>query len=429
VLHGKRILLGVSGGIAAYKACELARLLKREGAEVHAVLTPRAAQFVTPLTFAALTGYPVLADEFPTPGAAPQGDVYAHLNLPRGIDCFVLAPASATTLARLAGGSAETLLSACYLATLAPVVIAPAMNVRMWQHPAVQANVELLRQRGGVIVEPGVGELACGDSGGGRLAELPDIFSAVVQACSGGSASGAGGSAREHSQAGTAARPTQGALAGKRIIVTAGGTREYLDPVRFITNASTGALGVAVAAEVARRGAKVELVDSGIDLPSAIEAQLASRSVVRTAFDLQAELARRMAKADGLVMLAAVADYGPAYYTQHKRKKDGAAWSLELAETVDVLKSIAAQRRPGQLLAGVSLEDSAWLERAQGKCASKGVDMMVAVELGADIPVGERRLNCALVSADAVLQPAQERSKAEVAGLIAGWLEAQWGKA
>jgi len=420
MLAGKTILLGVSGGIAAYKACELARLLQREGANVRVVLTPHAAQFVTPLTFTALTGHSAAVDEFPSLGQAPEGDVYAHLNLPRGVDCFVIAPASATTLSRLATGLADNLLAAAYLSCVAPVVLAPAMNVRMWQHPATQANIATLRSRGHVIVEPGVGELACGDQGAGRLAELPEIFAAVVHAATGkGSAPGAA------ADDAAKIKLAPGDLAGRRVIVTAGGTREYLDPVRFITNASSGTFGQSVAAELVRRGAKVELIDTGIELPSGIEGQLAARQIVRTAFDLQAMLAKRLPKAEALVMLAAVADYGPAKYIQNKRKKDGHAWSLELVETPDVLAGIGQQRpagAAGPLLIGVSLEDTDWIERARAKAASKGVDLMIAVELGADLPFGERRMNCALVTPGEVLAAPEQRSKTEAARLVADWL-------
>ena len=422
MLSGKKILLGVSGGIAAYKACELARMLQREGASVHAVLTPSAAQFVTPLTFTALTGYPALVSEFPDVAAAPTGDVYAHLNLPRGVDCFVIAPTSATTIARMVHGLGDNLLAATYLSTVAPVVVAPAMNVRMWQHPAVQSNVAALRARGHMIVEPGVGELACGDQGAGRLADLQEIFSAVVQAASSGSTPQTSRSA----ESAISAEAPAGDLRGKRIIVTAGGTREYLDPVRFITNASSGTLGLAVVSELLRRGCKVELVDSGIELPAALEGQLAARQTIRTAFDLQAVLAKRIARADGLIMLAAVADYGPANYIQNKRKKDGGAWALELVETPDVLSGVAQQQQPQQALIGVSLEDTDWVERAQRKAASKNVHLMIAVELGADLPFGDKRLNCALVTREAIVEPPEQRDKPLLARLVADWLARHW---
>jgi phosphopantothenoylcysteine decarboxylase/phosphopantothenate--cysteine ligase len=377
----------------------------REGAVVQAVLTPRAAQFVTPLTFAALTGQPAPVDEFPAPGGQPELDVYSHLNLTHGIDCYVIAPATAATLAKLATGLADNLVTGCYLSCTAPVVIAPAMNTRMWQNAAVQEAVAKLRTRGHVLVGPGEGELACGDTGPGRLADLPDIVAAVRQALE---------------QAG----PT-GPLAGKRIIVTAGGTREYLDPVRFITNASSGRLGLEVAAALVGRGAAVELVETGIVVPDELAAGLSARQTVRTAFDLQAALERSFPAADGLCMLAAVADYGPASYLNTKRKKDGSVWVVELAETADILAGLAARRRPGQALCAVSLEDADFVNRAMKKAAAKRVDAVLAVELGADLPFGGGKLRCALVDGAAVLAPPELREKALAAQLIADWF-ARW---
>jgi len=412
LLEGRSVLLGVCGGIAAYKACELARLLIREGAQVQAVLTPAAAEFVTPLTFAALTGRPAPVDEFAE--AAAGRETYSHLELTREIDCFAVVPATANTLAQLAIGAAGNLLAACYVACEAPVVIAPAMNARMWRHAAVQANVAALKQRGHLLVEPGTGDLACGDSGAGRLAELTDILAAIVETCSQAAIGEFEGEPPPPLPAGD--------LAGRRIIVTAGGTREYLDPVRFITNASSGRLGLNVVSELARRGARVELVETGIDVDIALEAQLSARETVRTAFDLQAELTRRLPGADALVMLAAVADYSPADYHNTKHKKDGSAWTVEFVETRDILAEAAAKREPGQVLVGVSLEDTDWLARGMKKAAKKNVDMLIAVELGADLPFGDSRLNCALVNEKRELVPAGRRAKAEVARLLGDWL-------
>ncbi|MCH7472395.1 bifunctional phosphopantothenoylcysteine decarboxylase/phosphopantothenate--cysteine ligase CoaBC [bacterium] len=431
VHRGSRILLGVCGGIAAYKACELARMLMRKGMRVQVVLTPHAAQFVTPLTFAALTGEDALIDEFSPPkeagsvgeakaAGAAGSDVYAHLNASREINCFVIAPVSASTLAKLASGLADNLLTAAYLSNVAPVVIAPAMNTRMWEHPAVQANVATLKKRGDIVVDPGEGELACGDEGGGRLAEL-DVITAAVADGVGERAGATGVHTSPDADPGAAAN----GLAGKRIVVTAGGTREYLDPVRFITNASSGRLGFLVAEELLGRGAEVDLVEAGVLAPGHVAARLARRASVQTSFDLEQAMSDSMEGADALVMLAAVTDYGPANYLTHKRKKDGSPWALELVETQDVLSAAARARKPGQVLIGVSLEDADWLERAVKKTAAKGVDMMLAVELGADLPFAEAKLNCALVDAKHVLLAPAYREKEEVAGCIADWL-AEW---
>ena len=400
-MNGRRVLVGVCGGIAAYKACELTRMLQRRGAEVQVVLTPRAAQFVTPLTFSALTLRDAPVDEFPAVGEPPRLDVYSHLNLTRGIDCYVIAPATATTLAKLATGQADNLVTGSYLSCTAPVVIAPAMNTRMWQHIAVQEAVAKLKARGHVIVEPGEGELGCGDVGPGRLAELGAIVAAIEEAIG----------------------PRRGQpLAERRIVVTAGGTREYLDPVRFVTNASTGRLACEVAAALMRRGALVNLIDTGVSVPAELAGQLSARHAVRTGYDLQRALADAMPTADALIMLAAVADYAPSQYATAKHKKDGQAWMVELCETQDILAQAVEGRREGQVFIGVSLEDADFVARSVGKCEAKGAQMMLAVELGGDLPFGEGRLHCALVGPAGVIAPPATRDKREVAELIAGWL-------
>jgi len=417
LLQGRRILVGVCGGIAAYKACELVRMLIREGAEVQAVLTPAADRFVTALTFAALTGKPCHVEQLPD-GSGAFDETFAHLELTRDIDCYAVIPATADTLARFAQGLADNLVAAAYLSCTAPVVIAPAMNTRMWDHPATKGNLEVLQGRGHVLVSPVSGELACRDTGAGHLADLRDIFSAVATAATGSPAP----LAATQAAAPVEPDPPAGDLSGRRIVVTAGGTREYLDPVRYLTNASSGLLGLNVAAELSRRGARVSLIETGIEVDIATEARLASRDTVRTAYDLQAALSRRMRDADGLVMLAAVADYSPAGYEDTKHKKDGGAWTVEFTETPDILAGVAAGRQPGQLLVGVSLEDTDWLLRGMKKVAKKGVDVNIAVELGADLPFGDSRMRCALVSADTELAKAGLRSKPEVAGLVADWL-------
>jgi phosphopantothenoylcysteine decarboxylase / phosphopantothenate---cysteine ligase len=451
-VQGKRILLGVCGGIAAYKACELARELLRAGADVQVVLTPTAAQFVTPLTFTALTGRQAWVSEFEEIAScqspvvseedgklpSPQESPYLHLDLTRDIDCFVIAPATAGTIGKLANGVADNLLTSAYLSCAAPVVIAPAMNVRMWEHAAVRANVETLQGRGNAIVEPGSGELACGDVGAGRLAEVGEIAAAVRAVVGTGvSLSAVGQDVRTaNGEEATGARPnvraTADAMNGvptKRIVVTAGGTREYLDPVRFLTNNSTGALGVEVCKALMLRGIGVDLLDTGIEVPEQLAQSLTQRREVSTAFDLQGALQRALPDADGLVMLAAVADYGPTRYSSSKRKKDGAAWSIELAETPDVLASLAPLKQDGQLFVGVSLEDTDWLKRAQKKCAAKGCDAMLAVELTGELPYGERRMHCALVTADAILVQPAMRSKPEAATMLADWLVPRLGEA
>ncbi|MDQ3023874.1 MAG: hypothetical protein M3R04_05770, partial [bacterium] len=403
---------------------------------------PTAAQFVAPLTFTALTGKQALVSELDGPGgvsatawgsstvegvSAPESP-YAHLDLTRDIDCFVIAPATAGTIGKLANGIADNLLTSAYLSCLAPVVIAPAMNLRMWEHRAVQGNLEVLRTFGHTIIAPGTGELACGDVGAGRLADVSEIVEAVEKTV------GAKPAAPE-TQLGTSTTGEAGlnpAINGHsaiKVIVTAGGTREYLDPVRFLTNNSTGALGVEVCRTLAGLGANVELIDTGIEVPPEAQGVLSKRTEVATAFDLQYALQSSLVHADALVMLAAVADYGPTRYSSSKRKKDGAAWMIELAETPDVLASLAPMRQPGQVFVGVSLEDTDWLKRAQKKCAAKGCDAMLAVELTGEMPYGERRMHCALVTSDAILISPAMRSKPEAATMLAEWLASRLGGA
>jgi phosphopantothenoylcysteine decarboxylase/phosphopantothenate--cysteine ligase len=416
LLADRTLLLGVTGGIAAYKACELARMFIREGARVRCVLTPGAARFVTPLTFSALSGQAALVDEFAAAAADPA-QTYAHLDLSRGIDCCVLAPLSANTLAKLAHGIADNLLTSALLACPLPIVAAPAMNSRMWANPAVQDNVALIRRRGIAVVEPAAGELACGDTGAGRLAPLEDIFARTVEL-----ATAPRPVAAESGAAGVAT----GSLSGRRIIVTAGATREYLDPVRFMTNASSGRLGLTLAQVLADAGAEVELIGCGLVPEPALQAQLAGFHRVEDAAGLLAALEERLPAADGLVMLAAVADYTPAAVAETKHKKDGQPWTVELAETPDILATLAGTRRPGQLLVGVSLEDTDWLARGMKKAAAKHVELNIAVELGDTRPFGDSRMHCALVTAEGVVEPPRERDKRTLAGMVARWLAARF---
>ncbi|MCB1221134.1 MAG: bifunctional phosphopantothenoylcysteine decarboxylase/phosphopantothenate--cysteine ligase CoaBC [Planctomycetales bacterium] len=406
---GKRILLGVSGGIAAYRACELTRLFVHSGCEVQVVLTPAAEQFVSAMTFTALSGRRALVTDDYDGGSE---ELYAHLNLTRGIDCMVVAPATADCIADMAHGRADRLLTACHLSNTAPLVVAPAMNVRMWEHPAVQANVRLLRERRAHVIGPASGSLACGDVGSGRMSEPEEIHDFVFDVI-----------------ASTPSDFSSGELAGRHIIVTAGGTREYIDPVRYITNASTGTLGLEIAAALLDAGATVELLETGIELRPEMLERLSEVTRVRTAYDLQGELARRLPDADGLVMLAAVADYGPAQYISSKRKKDGDSWMLALSETPDVLASMQQLRRPDQVICGVSLEDSDWLERAKDKARRKGADMLLAVELGGDLPFGRSKLNCAMVTGDSVIAEPGWREKHELAALTAQWIAGRLGEA
>jgi phosphopantothenoylcysteine decarboxylase/phosphopantothenate--cysteine ligase len=332
-----RVLLGVSGGIAAYKACELCRLLVREGHDVVPLVTPGAERFVTEETFRALARRP------------PGDDVYLHLTR---ADLLVVAPCTANTLAKLAHGIADNVLTEAALAHRGPVLIAPAMNPRMWAHPATRANAETLRARGVVLVGPDESETAEGELGVGRMAEPAEIFRAAQDILLG-----------------------TGPLRGKRVLVSAGGTREPLDAVRFVGNRSSGRMGVALAAEARRRGAEVTLLGANLAVPPASGVELVETP---TAADLEREALVRAAEADVVVMAAAVADYRPAEALAAKRPKDTATWTLELEPTTDVLAALGERRRDDQLLVGFAAETGAnGLERAREKLDRKGADLFV----------------------------------------------------
>ncbi len=333
-----RVLLGVSGGIAVYKACELCRLLVREGHEVTPVLTPGAEQFVSAMTFEALARREQLTE------------LYPHLV---SADLLVIAPLSANTLAKLAHGLADNVLTQAALAYRGPVLAAPAMNARMWEHPATRANVALLEQRGVELIGPERGELAEGEIGPGRMSE-PE---AILERC------------RKLLEPAAV-----GSLAGVRVVVTAGGTREPIDSVRFLGNRSSGRMGAALAAEAARRGATVTLIAANlaVEPPAGVEVVEAP-----TAADLERETLAR-ADADLVVMAAAVADYRAAEALATKRKKDGASWTLRLEPTTDVLAELGRRRREGQVLVGFAADEGeAGLEAARAKRERKNVNLIV----------------------------------------------------
>jgi phosphopantothenoylcysteine decarboxylase / phosphopantothenate---cysteine ligase len=349
-----RILLGVTGGIAAYKACTLVRLLVRSGHEVHPVLTAGAERFVTAETFAALAR------------RAPTDDPYPHLGR---FDLLVVAPLTANTLARLAHGLADDVLTEAALAHTGPVLVAPAMNTRMWAHAATQTNVATLRSRGVDFVGPVAGELAEGEEGMGRMAE-PEAIHARIEAL---------------------LTAPDGPLAGKHVLVSAGGTREPLDAVRYVGNRSSGRMGVALAAEAARRGADVTLLASNIAVAAPDGVTVVETP---TAADLEREALTR-GDADVVIMAAAVADYRPSTPSSDKRPKDGARWSIELEPTPDVLAALGASRRTGQVLVGFSAEaGTSGIERAREKRLAKKADLFVfndvsRPDIGFDAPDNE----------------------------------------
>jgi phosphopantothenoylcysteine decarboxylase/phosphopantothenate--cysteine ligase len=332
-----RVLLGVSGGIAAYKACELCRLLVKEGHDVVPLVTPGAERFVTAETFRALARRP------------PGDDLYLHLTR---ADLLVVAPCTANTLAKLAHGLADNVLTEAALAHRGPVLVAPAMNPRMWSHRATRANADALRARGVVLVGPDEGETAEGELGVGRMAEPDEIRGAARDLLIG-----------------------TGPLRGRRVLVSAGGTREPLDAVRFVGNRSSGRMGVALAAEARRRGAEVTLLAANLTVPAPAGVGLVETP---TAAELEREALARGGDADVVVMAAAVADYRPAEALAAKSPKDTATWTLELEPTTDVLSALGERRRDGQLLVGFAAETgAAGLERAREKLSRKGADLFV----------------------------------------------------
>jgi phosphopantothenoylcysteine decarboxylase/phosphopantothenate--cysteine ligase len=361
---GRRILLGISGGIASYKSAWLARLLTKAGAEVDVVLTRAAAEFVGAVTFEALTGRPVHT------GLFDAGRALDHIRLAKGADILVVAPATADLMARAATGQADDLLTACLLATESPVLLVPAMNDRMWAHAQTQANAAHLRDLGYRLLDPDDGLLAAGEgSGPGRMPEPETIFAHV------------GRLLERHD-----------ALRGKTVLVTAGPTREQIDPVRFLSNYSSGKMGVAIAAAAWRRGATVTLVAG----PLAVSPPAGVTHVpVQSTTEMRDAVAERLGAADVLVMAAAPADYQPTERASGKLKKTGRARSLELRETPDILLSTRDQRRESTVTVGFALETDDLLANARKKLDGKGLDIVVlnaANEPGAGFGVDTNRV-------------------------------------
>jgi phosphopantothenoylcysteine decarboxylase/phosphopantothenate--cysteine ligase len=348
-LAGRRVVLGVAGGIAAYKAVEVCRRLVDAGAHVSPVLTSAATKFIGPLTFSALASEPVQTELFDGPDPIP------HTRLGQGADVIVVAPATARVLAAYVAGLSDDLLTATLLATRAPVVVCPAMHTEMWEHPAVQDNLAVLRRRGVHIVEPEAGRLAGGDVGVGRLAD-PDRIIAAVEAAL-----------------------TEPDLAGLRVLVTAGGTREPIDPVRFIGNRSSGKQGHAIAEEAAQRGAKVVLV-STVDRPATPGIEVVR---VDTASEMADAVLGRLDVVDIIVMAAAVADFRPATTAGEKIKKADGVPQVVLEPTTDILAEVGRNKRPGQIVVGFAAETNDVRANAASKLANKNIDFVVANDVAA----------------------------------------------
>ncbi|HLU64813.1 MAG TPA: bifunctional phosphopantothenoylcysteine decarboxylase/phosphopantothenate--cysteine ligase CoaBC [Kofleriaceae bacterium] len=355
-LRGRTAVVCVGGGIAAYKAVELVRLLTRAEASVRVVMTPRAQEFVGALTFQALSGRPVMTDLFDL----TQESEIGHIQLADGADIIIVAPATANLVARMAAGMADCPVSAVVLATRAPVLLAPSMNVNMWESPLTQANVRRLIDVAGMhVVGPGAGFLACRWTGPGRLAEPADIVEAACHVL------------------------TRKDLSGRRVVVTAGPTHEPLDPARYLGNRSSGKMGYALARAAARRGAHVHLVSgpTSLEAPAGVE-----REAVETAAQMAEATGRAAGAADAVIMAAAVADFRPAAWAEGKLKKEelGEAPSLALARNPDILAGLGAARSGGRpLLVGFAAETSAVVENARAKLAEKKCDLVVANDVSA----------------------------------------------
>jgi phosphopantothenoylcysteine decarboxylase/phosphopantothenate--cysteine ligase len=389
-----KIALGVSGGVAAYKAAELVRRLQQEKLDIQVVMTRGAREFIAPLTFAAITGQKVITEMFGGEQSAPANveSAIEHIAVAQRIDLLLVAPATADVLGKFAHGIAEDFLGTLYLATKAPVVVAPAMNVNMWEHPATQANLVTLRARGVHVVDPDEGYLACGMMGAGRLAATETIAQRVFDVLG-----------LRHD------------LAGKTILVTAGPTREPLDPVRFLTNRSSGKMGYAVAEAAVRRGAKVILVSGPTELkiPEGVDWM-----PVDTAEQLRNSVLERAAEANVVVMAAAIADYRPATAHPSKMKRGERTLTLQLESTPDILAQLGREKGP-RVLVGFAAETDHIAENARAKLARKGADMIVANDVtqkGAGFDADTNIVTLFLRDGRAIALP--KMSKLEVANRI-----------
>lgn len=368
MLKGKKILIGVTGSIAAYKSLLLVRLLIKEGAEVKVIMTPAAKDFVTPLSLATLSKHPVLSDLF-------EENTWAnHVELGRWADWMLIAPLSCNTLAKMAQGFCDNLLLATYLSATCPVVVAPAMDEDMWRHPSTQTNLERLRSFGNFVIPVEKGELASGLYGDGRMAEPADILAFIGKLAAATSEINKG---RLRSGLPAGGSPAGGSqdLAGKKALVTAGPTYEAIDPVRFIGNHSSGKMGIAIAAELAERGAKVDLVLG----PSGLSPERPGVTIHRvvSAAEMYTACLALFPMTDIAVMSAAVADYTPTVKSPEKIKKQHDNWVLELTKTPDILKTLGGQKKKGQVLAGFALETTGERAYALDKLRAKNADLIV----------------------------------------------------
>jgi phosphopantothenoylcysteine decarboxylase / phosphopantothenate---cysteine ligase len=364
MFFGKKIMVGVTGGIAVYKAADLVRELKKAGAEVRVIMTEAATHFVNPLTFEVLTENPVLLSIFPEQGGLRT----AHIDWARWPDVLLICPATANTIGKIANGYADNALTTVVMATTAPVVFCPAMNMEMYRNPIYQGNEQKLIQNGFICVHPGVGELACGETGPGRLADKNEIVHALMRVLFG-----------------------RNDLAGKRILVTAGRTEEPIDPVRFLTNRSSGKMGFALAEKALLRGAHVVLISGPTTLPCPREIELVG---VKTADEMQNAVLSHIDASDILIMAAAVSDYRPIHFSEHKIKKHEKGFSLQLERTEDILTRVAASKGR-RIHVGFSVETNDTVDNSAKKLKEKNLDMVIInnpLEEGAGFEVDTNRV-------------------------------------
>ena len=351
MLKGKTVVLGVTGGIAAYKIANLASMLVKQHANVRVIMTQNATNFITPTTFETLTGKKCLVDTFDRNFEFQV----EHVSLAKQADVFMIAPATANVIAKVAHGLADDMLTTTFLACRSPKYIVPAMNTQMYENPITKDNLNICRKYGMHVIEPASGYLACGDTGAGKMPEPETLFEYILQelAC-------------------------EKDLAGKKVLVTAGPTREAIDPVRYITNHSTGKMGYAIARAAARRGAEVTLVSGPVDLKAPLGVRLVPVISAKDMFDAVTSVS---AEQDAIIKAAAVADYRPAVVGAEKTKKSDGNMNIELERTDDILAWLGAHRREGQVLCGFSMETQNMLENSRAKLAKKNVDMIVANSL------------------------------------------------
>ncbi len=385
MLQGKTVVLGVAGGIAAYKIAGLASMLKKQHANVEVIMTENATNFITPITFESLTGNKCLVDTF---DRNFQFQV-EHISLAKAADIFMIAPATANVIAKIAHGLADDMLTTTFLACRKPKYVVPAMNTQMYENPVTQDNLEICRRYGMHVIDPACGYLACGDTGAGKMPEPELLFEYIVNelAC-------------------------EKDLAGKKILVTAGPTREAIDPVRYITNHSTGKMGYAIAADAVRRGAEVTLVSGPVNLKAPLGVKVVPITSAREMFEAVASAG---AEQDVIIKAAAVADYRPkAVGTEKTKKKDG-DMAIELERTDDILAWLGAHRRPGQFLCGFSMETQNMLENSQAKLERKNIDMIVANNLKVEGAGFGTDTNVVTIITKDGIEELEKMTKAEVA--------------